>query len=305
MRITMVGAGGVGACYAALLAQGGQDVRLLARGAHLAAIRAEGLTVVRDGAARTLALPASDDAAALGESDVVVICVKLWQTEEAAAAARPLVGASTFVLSLQNGVDARERIGPILGAERVLHGVSQISAVVSEPGTVMHRSPFARIVAGEVDGASSARLSRFVEACNAAGIEARESAAIDVELWAKFVFISALSAACGLFRAPAGRILADRETAAFHALLVAEAVAVARAEGVALPDDQVERTLAFTRALPPRMQASLLDDLERGARLELPWLSGRVIAGGERHGIDTPAHRTAVLALRLHVAGMS
>lgn len=303
MRITMVGAGGVGASYGARLARAGHDVRLLARGAHLDAIRSRGLTFVADGTALTLALPASEDAHALGESDVVVIGVKLWQTEEAAQAARPLVGDETLVVSLQNGVDARARIGPILGAQRVVHGVSQISAIVSEPGTVVQRSPFARIIVGEADGVSSVRLGRFVEACLGAGIEARESAEIEVELWAKFVFIASLSAACGMFRSPVGPILGDPDTAAFLERLIAEAVAVGRAEGVALPEDQIARTLAFTRGLPPGMRASMLDDLERGARLELPWLSGRVVAGGRRHGIETPAHETAEFALRLHADG--
>lgn len=303
MRIAMVGAGGVGAAYGALLAEAGHDVRLLARGAHLAAMRARGLLVVRDGTPRTPPLMASDDAADLGVADVAILAVKLWSTEEAAQAARPLVGPQTLVVTLQNGVDSRARIASVLGPERIVAGVAQISAVVEEPGVVVHRSPFARIIVGEPDGRASARLARFVEACVGAGIEARATPAIDVELWAKFAFIASLSSACGVFRAGVGPILADPDARGFLERLVAEAVAVGRAEGVPLPEDQVARTLAFTAGLPPTMRASLLDDLERGARLELPWLGGRVVAGGRRAGVPTPAHDTAALVLKLHVDG--
>ncbi|WP_349369906.1 2-dehydropantoate 2-reductase [Salinarimonas sp.] len=303
MRIAIVGAGGVGAAYGALLAEAGHDVRLLARGAHLAAMRERGLTVVRDGVARTPTLTASDVAADLGVADVAILAVKLWGTEEAGEAARELVGPDTLVITLQNGVDSRDRLAPILGADRVVAGIAQISAVIDEPGVVVHRSPFARIIVGEPDGRPSARLDRFVAACIDAGIEARQTPEIDVELWAKFVFIASLSSACGVFRAGVGPILADAETRAFLIRLFEEAVAVGRAEGVALPDDQVARTLAFTEALPPTMRASMLDDLERGARLELPWLGGRVVAGGRRAGVPTPAHETAALALKLHAEG--
>lgn len=303
MRIAMVGAGGVGAAYGALLAEAGHDVRLLARGAHLAAMRERGLVVIRDRVPRTPPLMASDDAADLGVADVAILAVKLWSTEEAAQAARPLVGPQTLVVTLQNGVESRERTAAVLGPERVVAGVAQISAVVEEPGVVVHRSPFARIIVGEPDGRESARLARFVEACVDAGIEARATPQIDVELWAKFVFIASLSSACGFFRAGVGPILADPQTRSFLERLVTEAVAVGRAEGVPLPDDQAARTLAFTEGLPPTMRASLLDDLERGARLELPWLGGRVVAGGRRVGVPTPAHETAALAMRLHVDG--
>lgn len=303
MRIAMVGAGGVGAAYGALLAEAGHDVRLLARGAHLAAMRERGLTLVRDGVARTPSLTASDAAADLGVADVAILAVKLWSTEEAGEAARPLVGPDTLVITLQNGVDSRDRLAPILGADRVVAGIAQISAVIEEPGVVVHRSPFARIIVGEPDGRPSPRLDRFVAACLDAGIEARQTPEIDVELWAKFVFIASLSSACGFFRAGVGPILADAETRAFLVRLVEEAAAVGRAEGVALPEDQVARTLAFTEGLPPTMRASLLDDLERGARLELPWLGGRVVAGGRRAGVPAPTHETAALSLKLHVDG--
>jgi 2-dehydropantoate 2-reductase len=303
MKIAVVGAGGVGASFGALLAQAGHEVALLARGAHLDAIRAKGLVVERAGESRALKLAASDNAADLGPADVVLFAVKLWSTEEAGEACRPLVGPHSMVVVLQNGVDGIARLSPILGSDRIVGGVAQISAVIEKPGHVVHRSPFARLIAGEPAGGQSDRVRNFVEACRAAGIEARASDDISLDLWAKFVMIVGLSGATALLRSPIGPILADSETRAFLVRLVEETVAVGRAEGVGLPADQAERTLSFMTGLPVDMRASMLDDLERASRIEMPWLSGHVVALGERHGIDTPANRTVRLALKLHAAG--
>jgi 2-dehydropantoate 2-reductase len=303
MKIGVVGAGGVGASFGAMLSQAGHEVALLARGAHLDAIRAGGLVVERAGERRALKLAASENAADLGTADVVLFAVKLWSTEEAGAAARPLVGPDSMVVVVQNGVDGMERLSPILGRDRIVGGVAQISAVIEKPGHVVHRSPFARLVAGEPTGALSGRVTAFVEAARAAGLEARASDDINLDLWTKFAFIVGLSGATGLLRAPIGPILADAETKAFVLRLVEECVAVGRAENVRLPSDQVAQTLAFMAGLPPAMRASMLDDLERGGRIEMPWLAGHVVALGARHGVATPANATVHLALKLHVDG--
>ena len=303
MKIAVVGAGGVGASFGAMLAEAGHNVALLARGSHLEAIRANGLTVERAGSQATLQLAASDKASDLGIADVVLFAVKLWSTEEAGEAARPLVGPDTMVLVLQNGVDGIARLSPILGPERVVGGVAQISAVIARPGHVVHRSPFARVIAGEPAGGMSERVRTFIEACNAAGLEARASENIQVDLWTKFVFIVGLSGATALLRSPVGPIREDDETRAFLLRLFEETTAVGRAEGIDLPADQGERALSFVADLPANMRASMLDDLERGGRIEMPWLSGHVVALGMRHGIDTPANRTVRLALKLHADG--
>jgi 2-dehydropantoate 2-reductase len=303
MKIAVVGAGGVGASFGAMLAEAGHEVALLARGGHLEAIRANGLVVERAGTQRVLKLAASDKAADLGTADVVLFAVKLWSTEEAGEAARPLVGPDTMVLVLQNGVDGIARLSPILGSEHVVGGVAQISAVIAKPGHVVHRSPFARVIAGEPAGGSSERVRVFIEACNAAGLEARASDNIQVDLWTKFVFIVGLSGATALLRSPLGPIREDDETRGFLLRLFEECTAVGRAEGIGLPADQGERALSYAADLPANMRASMLDDLERGGRIEMPWLSGHVVALGERHGIDTPANRTVRLALKLHADG--
>jgi 2-dehydropantoate 2-reductase len=303
MKIAMVGAGGVGAAFGAYLADAGHELVTLARGRHLEAIRSGGLIVRRPDGERRVAAGASDRAEDLGPVDLVLFAVKLWDTEAAARQMAPMLGPKTMVLVVQNGVDALDLLAPVVGQERLIGGVAQISAVIEAPGVVAHRSPFARIIAGEPAGGQSQRLNRLIDLLSQAGIEARASDRIVVDLWAKFVFIVGLSGATALFRTPIGPIRENERTAGFLNDLVAEAVAVGRAEGVPLPEDQVERTMAFVQGLPATMKASMCEDLLAGHRLELPWLSGRVVRSGRTHGIATPANAAVDLALLLHAGG--
>jgi 2-dehydropantoate 2-reductase len=303
MRIALVGAGGVGAGFGAYLAEAGHELVALARGRHLEAILADGLRVRRPDGERRVEVRASDSADDLGQVDLVIFAVKLWDTESAARRIVPLLGAETVVLVLQNGVDALDLLAPILGRERLVGGVAQISAVIEAPGVVAHRSPFARIIAGEPDAPGSDRLTHLVQTLADAGIDATASARIAADLWAKFVFIVGLSGATSLFRTAVGPIRENPRTAALLRALVEEAVAVGRAEGVPMPDDQVERTMGFLQTLPAEMKASMLEDLLAGHRLELPWLSGRVVRSGKRLGVPTPANDTVELALLLHADG--
>jgi 2-dehydropantoate 2-reductase len=303
MKIGIVGAGCVGAGFGAFLAQHGHEVVAMARGSHLEAIRRDGLTVSRAGERHVLRITASDKADDLGSVDLVLFAVKLWDTAEAGRQAKRLLGPETPVLVLQNGVDALDVLEPILGRERLIGGVAQISAVIEAPGVVAHRSPFARIIAGELSGENTQRLQDLVGVLSAAGIEARGSGEIIVELWNKFVFIVGLSGATGLFRSSIGPIRDDPETRRFLEDLVAEATAVGRALGVSLPADQAERTMSFVAGLPEAMRASMLEDLLAGRRLELPWLSGYVVRKGREHGVPTPANEMVELALKLHVMG--
>jgi 2-dehydropantoate 2-reductase len=215
----------------------------------------------------------------------------------------PMLGETTMVLVLQNGVDALDLLAPIVRKERLIGGVAQISAVIEAPGVVAHRSPFARIIAGELGASGSDRLTRLVEMMSQAGIEAHASEQIVADLWTKFVFIVGLSGATALFRAPIGPIREHDRIAAFLRALVEEAVAVGHAEDVPLPSDQVDQTMAFLSALPAGMKASMFEDLQAGNRLELPWLSGRVVRSGRTHGRPTPANAAVELALLLHADG--
>lgn len=309
MRIAVMGTGGVGGYFGARLAAAGNDVRFVARGAHLGAMRRDGLRVESAvGDVRVLPVTASDRpeelvSGELGPVDAVLFAVKLWDTEAAAEACRPLLGPETAVITTQNGIDSVERLAAVLGPERIVGGSVHIAAVIAEPGVIRHTGTLARITIGELDGHESARVQRFAETARAAGIETVVSPDIRRTIWEKFVLLSSFSGVTTLLRRPAGPIREDADTRAFLRDAIAESVAVARAEGVDLPPDQVERTLSFIDGFPAEMKSSMLGDLERGARLELPWLSGAVVRLAARHGIVAPVHRAIAAALKLHANG--
>ena len=300
MRIGVMGTGGVGGYFGARLAAAGNDVVFVARGAHGEAIARDGLTVDSTVApVGGLPVRVSADPAAFGPVDLVVFTVKLWDTEAAAAAIRPMVGPDTVVISFQNGVDAADRLAAVLGPEHVAGGVAQISATIERPGVIRHAGTLARIVFGAFGGGTDRRLAAFAEACAAAGIDHRLVPDIERAIWDKFVFLTALSATTALIRRPIGPIRADPELRAFLRDAVAEAAAVARARGIALAPDHADRVMAAIDAMPADTKASMLRDLERGNRLELPWLSGAVLRMGAAAGVPTPVHRAVWCALKL------
>ena len=304
MKIAVMGAGGVGGYYGARLAAAGEEVAFIARGAHLAAIRGRGLRVESEsGDLHIHAARATEDTAEVGAVDVVLFAVKLWDTEAAGAAVRPLVGPATAVISLQNGVVAEETLADILGRAHVMGGVSVIFSSIVEPGVVRQMGVAPQLIFGELDGARSARAEAFLAACRRARIEARLSTNIEKDLWEKFVYLVALSGLTSLKRSPLGPILEDPESRAMFKAAVAEAVAVARAKGVPLAPEVEEERLAMAESLPGEVRSSMLDDLERGARLELPWLSGAVVRMGRELGVATPVHSLIVGALKRHAMG--
>jgi len=299
MRIAMVGAGGVGGYFGGLLAAAGADVTFIARGAHLAALQADGLSIespVRP--ISGLKVRATDDPATAGVVDQVVIAVKLWDLKGAADLARPLVGPETAVVSFQNGVAAADRLTAVYGPGPVLGGVCHIGASIGRPGVIAHVGKMAKLTVGELDGRASPRLQRFADACTAAGIEFHASGNVRRAIWEKFVFLSAFSGITALARSPIGPLRAVPEARATLYAAMAEGVAVARAHGSDLPADHADKVITFVDGLAPAMKSSMLHDLERGARLELPWLSGAVVKLGAEKGIPTPTHGlvTALLA---------
>jgi 2-dehydropantoate 2-reductase len=299
MRITAMAAGAVGGYFGARLAAAGHDVSFIARGANLAALRRNGLAVDSvHGDLHLKRVNATDDPAAVGPVDIVLFAVKLWDTEAAAEQARPLVGPATRVITLQNGIDAVERMRPILG-EAVVGGAAYIATVIVEPGRISHTSQFARLRVGRADGRPDASLDAFVKAAQDAGIDIAVPASIEIERWEKFVFLVGMSALTAATRQPIGPIIADPDTYAWFAEVMREVAALARAKGVALAEDFVDQRLRFVRTVPPGMKASMAHDLERGNRLELDWLSGKVVALGRELGIPTPANEAAYRALKL------
>lgn len=304
MRIAVVGAGGVGGAFGAALAKAGADVTFLARGAHLAAIRAGGLKVLSPrGDIHLEPARATDRPGDVGEVDVVLFCVKLWDVESAGAAIRPLIGPATAVIPLQNGIDASERLAPILGREAVMGGVAQISATISEPGVIRQTGTFMRLVFGELDGRPSARGAAFHELCRKAGFDSLLSGEILTALWEKFVLLATNSAVVALTRLPFGKLREDPEVFALFEKGIAEAAAVGRARGVRLAADLEQRLLATTRGFPPEMMPSMAIDLLRGNRLELPWLAGKVVALGRELGVSTPTFEVMYAALKPYANG--
>jgi 2-dehydropantoate 2-reductase len=304
MRIAVIGAGGVGGAFGAAMAKAGADVTFVARGAHLAAMRASGLRI-EGGRGETLINPvqATDDPASIGPVDFVLFCVKLWDVESAGAAIRPLVGPQTAVLPFQNGIDAHERLIPILGAQAVMGGVAQISATIAEPGVIRQTGTFMRLVFGEIAGGTSERGEAFLALCRAAGFDATHSASILTDLWMKFILLATNSGITAATRLPFGKLRDDPDVFALFQAAFAEVIALGRAKGVPLPEDAAARMDAATKGFPPTMMASMAHDLLRGGRIELPWLSGKVVALGRELGVPTPVHSTLFAVLKPYVMG--
>lgn len=246
---------------------------------------------------------ASDNPASLGPADLVLICVKLWDTVTAARAVAPVVGPDTAVISFQNGVQKDDVIRRELGDRPVLGGVCYIGSKVLRPGVIGHTGALQRLVFGEYDGSVSARAEGFLEACRQAQIVAEISSDIRRAIWEKFVFLVGVSAVTTTIRTSIGPIRANRKTRAFLLDLMREVVAVARAHGVCLAEDFAENRLAFCDELPPEMTSSMRHDLEEGRRLEVEWLSGGVVELGKNVGVDTPLNRAVSDILALHAQG--
>jgi len=247
---------------------------------------------------------ATDDPAILGgEADAILFAVKLYDTEAAGEALKPLVGPRTMVVTLQNGVDGPDRLATVLGPAAVLGGAAYVSALIAEPGIVRYASDMSRIVFGELDGAVSARATALADACTVAGFAAEVSADIRATLWEKFVLLATNSALTSVLRKPAGEIYHDTELAGIAREMMQEVAALAAAEGMTIPPDTVDRAIALTKTFPPGMYASMYHDLARGRRTEAESLSGLVSRRGRALGVAVPLHTMAWAALKPWVNG--
>jgi len=304
MRITIIGAGGVGGYFGARLAQGGCDVGFVARGAHLAALREHGLRVESHlGEIHLPKVRVSDDPVALGPADMVFLCVKLWDTEIALRAASAILGPETVIISFQNGVQKDDLLRRIVREKRVIGGVGYIGSKIGRPGVIVHTGTMQRLVFGEYDGSKSPRVVALHEACIRGGIDAEISADIRRAIWEKFVFLVGLSATTATMRTTLGPIVRSPAARAFLLDVMREVVAIGRAHGVHLPEDFAEKRLAFCDSLPPEMDSSMHADLDNGKRLEVDWLSGAVVELGKAVNVPAPMNRAAQDILALHAQG--
>ena len=304
MRIAVIGAGGIGGPYGASLAKAGADVTFVARGAHLAAIRENGLRIEGDrGETHIRPAQATDDIAGIGTVDIVLCCVKLWDLEVVAEQIRAIIGSQTAVIPLQNGIDAAQRLTSILGYDAVMGGMAFVTGAIIAPGLIRQTGTYQRMTFGELDRHVSERGRRLRDLCEAAGFEGVLSPDIMVPVWEKFILLVPLSGLNALTRLPLGKWRDDPDLLALYEGALRETVAVGLAEGVRLRSDIVDKTLAQMRSMPLHHTTSMGNDLIRGNRLELPWFAGKVVELGRRHGIETPVNGFIYAALKPYVNG--
>lgn len=289
MKVAVVGAGGVGGYFGGRLAVAGQDVTMVARGPHLQAIRERGLQVRSVKGDFTAVVPAASDPAGIGPCDVVLFCVKSYDTESAASRLSPLIGGDTAVVSLQNGIDNEDKIAAAVGADHVIGGAAFIFSTISEPGVVTHTGGPARMVFGEMNGIVSARAKRLLAACQSAAIDSDIPADIRAVLWTKYAFICAIAGMTAAVRLPLGEIRTCPESWTMFTRILTEVVSLARAEGVSLPENVVEQQLAFAMELDAGSLSSLHHDLVTDRRMELEALHGTAVRRAARLGVAMPA----------------
>lgn len=298
-------AGAVGGYFGARFAAAGHDVIFFARGAHRDAIAKNGLKIESVlGDLHLDKATLAEDAAKVGPVDIVLFAVKLWDLEKAAESIKPLIGPATRVITVQNGVDAVERLEPILGRGNVVAGLAQIATVIAEPGVIKHTSQFALLRCGHLDGHCDPALAAFVDAAQKASLDIALSDNMLRDMWIKFTFLTALAGTTAATRKPIGPLLADPDTRALFHDIMAEIVLVARAKGAPLPENYADERMGFADAtLPKDMKASMAHDLERGNRIELDWLNGKVVALGRELGIPTPANAAVYAVLKPYRMG--
>ena len=303
MRIAVMGAGAVGGYFGGLLARAGNEVTLVTRGAHLEAIRSEGLHVKSHWGDFTVSPDATDDPTTSAPVELVVLTVKTYQNAQALPALAPILDQDTAVLTLQNGVDTYQEAAGALGQDRVLPGAAYIEAHIESPGTVRQVGEVVRVVFGETDGSSSARAERILETLLAAGINAELSGDVVKELWTKFLFISALAGTTSVSRASMARLLEREEPREMVLAAMREVEAVGRAYGVNLDTDVVDRTWHYVETTARDLHASMHTDLEMGRPLELEALTGAVVRIGKQVGVPTPVNSVLYSMLLPHKEG--
>ena len=305
MKIVMMGSGGVGGFFGGRLAKAGYDVTFIARGKHLAAMRENGLTI-ESKAQGDIHIPkvnATDDPAKVGVADLVILSVKLWDTEAAARAIAPMVGPRTGVLSLQNGVVKDDILRRVFDPGQVMGGVCYVATHIARPGVIEQTGAMQRIIVGEYDKRVSDRVRELHQALQKTGVTAELSDDVRRAIWEKYVFLVGLSATTTTMRSTIGPIRTNARSRSFLHDVMREVVAVGRALGVALPEDYADQRLAFADTVPATMTSSMHHDLERGNRLEVEWLSGGVVEMGRKAGVPTPCNRIVWDLLDLYSNG--
>lgn len=303
MRIAIMGSGGLGGYFGARLSNGGADVHFIARGAHLAAMRTEGLRIEGPTSIHLTRVNATDNASEIGVVDIVMLCVKLWDTDTAVQQIRPLVGPNTTIISFQNGVLKDQYLKAAFNVAQIMGGVGYVATTIDRPAVIRQTGPMQRLIFGEFDGSRSERGQALLAACLAGGINAELSDNILREIWQKYVFLVGLSGTTTTIRKTIGPIRENPQTRALLLDVMREVVTVGRAHGVDLAEDYAQVRLQLADDVAYDMTSSMHHDLERGNRLEVRWLAGGVVELGLRKGVPTPLNRAIADILALHSAG--
>ena len=293
MRIAIFGVGGVGGYFGGRLAQTGEDVTLIARGVHLQALRTTGLRVDSiNGDFEVHRVQATDNPAAVGQVDAVILAVKAWQVSDAAEAIRPMVGPDTCVVPLQNGVEAPGELAAALGAQHVLAGVCRIFSFIAAPGHVRHTDTDPSVRIGEMDNRPDERADRLCEAFVRAGVNAAVPSDIQAELWLKFVFITAFSGIGAITRSPVGVWRSIPETRRMYAQALDEVLHVARARHISIPETAIAGAMDTLDNHQPGATSSLQRDIMDERPSELHYQNGAVVRLGREAGVEAPLHAT-------------
>jgi 2-dehydropantoate 2-reductase len=304
LKVAIIGAGGTGAYYGGALARAGAEVTMIARGPHLEAIKKQGLqlnsVLLGDFLIETAA---TDDMSSIGVVDLVIFAVKSWGTEAAIGTMSALVGDGTIIISTQNGIDSERQLSEAFGAEHVLGCTATVSAKITEPGVVAQGGGPGTLVIGEMSGGPSDRVTNLVAQCVEAGLAASSNDNVELALWEKFTFISALSGMTALTRKGIGEIFAQESSTEMYLQVLSEVAAVGRAAGVGLAEGLAENILATTQGREPFTIGSMGHDLIAGNPIEIGLLNARVVELGKEYGIATPANFAIEAALRPHEMG--
>jgi len=303
MRIAVMGAGGQGGLFGSLLSQAGHDVTFIARGKNLEAIQKNGLKlkskVFGD---LTVLVKATDNPKTIGEVDLILFCVKNYDLDAAVEQIKSMIGRETLVLTVQNGVEAPDRIGDIMGSEHVVPGVSRTNSYLSAPGEVTHNGG-KHIVFGEFSGVVSPRVKKLEKVFKKAGFEALASDNIKSVLWDKLTTLSGLHGVVCLTRSSIGVVRDHEESWELMRKVMLETASVALAEGVVISNGSIDARLESLSKMPPEIKPSMMVDLEAGRRIELDTFNGAVVRFGRKHGVDTPFNYVIYSALKPYQNG--
>ena len=304
MNIVVMGTGGVGGYFGARLANAGHNVSFIARGRHLEAIKKNGLKIISEtGDILIHPTKVSDNPSDFEIADIILFCVKAFDTESSAKLIKPIVGPNTAVIPFLNGLGHIDIMKDILGNNNVIGGVAAISALIEEPGVIRHNSTMQMLKFGEFDDNKTERVLAFKSVCENSGINNLIPDNINTDMWQKIVMICTLAGANCLTRLPLGPCRTNPATRRLMKNLAEEVVAVAKAENISLPDNQVEMTMKQLDSLPEGMKASTLPALEKGEKLEASALNGAIDKLGTKHKINTFMHKAVYAALAPHENG--